>query len=390
MADNYNITLDPCLIPRFPSGTLETMGTGEDADYIYEPRDFGMDADPDFTYPPPSQPSLHFSKARLAAMEQEFPPSPFDFPLRAILGNAMNLPRGAIPSLQAHATDAEKHGPNDKGTGAADEAEQSGSEEVAASKRGKKTGPRNVFGGTQLIQLARAIDKCKPYLAPHGGVGDSWKATNQHLKANGFNLDVKYTALQTKAKALIAYKKDPTCEEAKSVASHIKDDVAILIASTLEKIEQQYDDAKDKSDAAKLELKEKLENETMAGDKVRGASMIAHQKRKRSDSPAANDDDTDNEASTPRKASGVSATSSLELSDAEGSKKKLKRRKTDWRGESSTSTDIVKILECDIAQCAEHQQVQAATIKEYVADAREGRSQIIGLLEKLIASENKN
>ncbi|KAJ7854117.1 hypothetical protein B0H13DRAFT_2579732 [Mycena leptocephala] len=214
MANHSNITLDPCLIPRFTSGMLETMGTDEDADYIYEPSDFGLDAHPDLS---------RFSSPR--------------------------------PS--------------------------------------RKSNNNTTTRRTRRTRLNSSSRRCK------------------------------------------------------------------------------------------------LENETMAGDKVRGASMIAHQKRKRSGSPAA-DDDTDNEASTPRKASGVSTTSSLELSDAEGSKKKLKRRKTDRRGESSTSTDIVKILERDIAQRAEHQQAQAATIKEYVADAREGRSQIIGLLEKLIASENNN
>ncbi|KAJ7692555.1 hypothetical protein B0H17DRAFT_1200381 [Mycena rosella] len=180
------------------------MRTGEDADYFYEPSGFSLDAHPDFTYPPPSHPSLHFSQARLGRV-----------------------------------TDDENRDPVDNSTGAADKAEQSGSEEVAPSKRGKKTGPCNAFGGTQLIQLARAIDKCKPYLASHGGVGEAWKATNRHLKATGFALDVKYMVLQNKAKALIAYKKDPTCEEAKFAAPHMKDDVAILIASALEKFEQQ-------------------------------------------------------------------------------------------------------------------------------------------------------
>jgi hypothetical protein len=181
------------------------MGTGEDADHPYKPSNFSLDTHPNFTYLLLLQPSLHFSQAHLAAMEQEFrlPHSIFHY---APLSNAIDLPCSIIPLLHAYMTDNENCDLLYNGTSATDEAEQSGSEQVVLSKCSKKMGLRNIFRGTQLIQLARAIDKCKPYLTSHSGVGEAWKATNRHLKANEFTLNVKYIALQNKAKALITYK----------------------------------------------------------------------------------------------------------------------------------------------------------------------------------------
>ncbi|KAJ7890330.1 hypothetical protein B0H13DRAFT_2341068 [Mycena leptocephala] len=365
MSDISNDWFDPSLC--FPP---DTPGMGfEDNNYDYQ------QTDSEFSAPGPACCDGRPGVANI------HPSSPAPDSSR----DAINLPRGAIPSKQARAP-------------ATDEARKLiGQSTTRTTKQRSDTDqhssdadPKRVaFKGRDLLQIGRAVVAKQPFLAPHRGIAAAWKEVNMHLRANGFRHDVKYTTIQNKAKAMIAFKKDPTCEDAKSVAPYIAGDIAILIASTLEQMEQQYDDAKGKTDDAKRKLKEKSEEDRSAGEAIRAASMRARKRpASRSVSPATGDD-TDPE--TLQKTPGrLSATSSLDLSDAEGSKKPAKRRKTDRRtGNISTTSDIVKILEKDIAQRAEYQQEAAATMKGFVADAKEGRTQIIGLLEKILESDSK-
>ncbi|KAJ6613517.1 hypothetical protein B0H10DRAFT_2222162 [Mycena sp. CBHHK59/15] len=290
MSDYLNIELDASLFPGFSLGMLETMGHGDDAEYIYN------STNPIFS---PTSPSIPF-------------------------GNTINLPHGAIPSRQAHVlTDQAptKTVASDKGNVGDDENQPVNHSAVKA---------RAVFGGCHLLALGRAIVLKRPFFAPHKGVGDAWKDINQYLREHSFGLDVKYTTLQTKAKALIAYKKDPKCDDTKSVASVIEGDgdTAVLLASVLEAMETQYDDAKDKTDEAKLKLKEKSDEDRIAGNAIRDTSLRAR-KRQRSPSPT-REDDTDDDTSTPRKSNpGLSSTPSIEIIEPEGSQRRSAVR---WSG----------------------------------------------------------
>ncbi|KAJ7718238.1 hypothetical protein B0H16DRAFT_1740132 [Mycena metata] len=104
MSNYLDIELDPSLFPGFSADMLETMGHGDDAEYVYDPANpafsptnptFGGGGYGDLSYPPPSQ-SLQFARSRLVEAE-EFPAS-IPLPPRSLaLGNAINLPRGPIP-----------------------------------------------------------------------------------------------------------------------------------------------------------------------------------------------------------------------------------------------------------------------------------------------------
>ncbi|KAJ7764154.1 hypothetical protein DFH07DRAFT_956169 [Mycena maculata] len=366
-------TFDPsfCFPPY--SGELAVQGSGADTEYVYQPGPGGNPYNYQLTYPPP----VPAFDCQLSAEVPEFPSSIPLPPRRAVpLGDVINLPHGAIPSQQARASAA---GPG-----------KSSTSQPEQQPSGKPKATRTIFGGTDLLQLGRAIVLKKPYFAPHGKIAEAWKQVNKYLVDNGFRHKVQYTVLQSKAKALIAFKKDPDGEDAAPVASQLQGDAGILIAAVLEQMEQQYDDAKDKSDEAKSKLLKKTEDDRVAGEAIRAASMRGRKRAaSRSSSPDSADPDTDPEPTTraPKKspAAALSADSSVEIIEDGDSKRQTKRRKMDRRTDSVSATaDIIKILEKDMVQRNEHQQETAATMKRFVDEAKEDRGQIINLLNKLI------
>ncbi|KAJ7765316.1 hypothetical protein B0H16DRAFT_1796707 [Mycena metata] len=398
MSNYLDIELDPSLFPGFSADMLETMGHGDDTEYVYDPANpafsptsptFGGGGYGDLSYPPPSQ-SLQFARSWLVEAE-EFPAS-IPLPPRSLaLGNAINLPHGPIPSRQADATRDEAlvnsdkpKGNTGKGTG---KGAGKGDENQPTNTTAVKTGRRK-FTGRELLNVARAVVVLQPFLAPTKGVGEAWKGVNTYLREHSFRLDVKYTTLQAKAKALVAFKKNPACEDAKTVTPLIEGDIAVLIASALEAMETQYDAAKDKTDDAKLKLKEKSDEDRTAGNAIRDASMRARKCRLRSPSPAREDE-------TPckgRSSTALSATPSIELVDSdegEGSHKRAKRRKTERRSDPSpsASANILKIMEKDMEQRQRYQRETAAAMNTYMNRAAEGQERLMGLLERLIEKE---
>ncbi|KAJ7112545.1 hypothetical protein C8R44DRAFT_856213 [Mycena epipterygia] len=376
---------------------MMTMGRGDDAEYVYDPsHGFSADAQA-LIYPPPDQPSLEFAQHQLAVINEKYPefPASISPPPRSAIpfGDAINLPHGPIPSMQARA-DAKRlgdsiHQPKPK---------QRTGEDVHLEEDDDGSGKRVAFRGRDLLQLARAVVDKQPFLAKHKEVAREWKAVNAYLVANGFRHRVKHTTIQRKAKALVAFKKDPTCEDAQSVASQLQGDVAILIGAVLEQLEKQWDDA-NTSEEEKQKIKQltrgaqKIEADRAAGEVIRNASLSGR-KRPRSPSPdAVNDADvTDTEGPTPKKSSSagtLSTSSSIDLSTAETSGKTSKRRRMDRRTDSTSATaDIVKLLEKDIAQRHEYQQEQATTMKAFLQDQKESRGQIIGLLENILRKDS--
>ncbi|KAJ6611233.1 hypothetical protein B0H10DRAFT_1953194 [Mycena sp. CBHHK59/15] len=398
--------------PPLPSSQMPTYGFGDDAEYFYDyqgpqstPTNLPiLRTDPShLTYPPPSQPSADFAARRLAEMNKlyaELPEraassSPFG-PLREM---AMNLPCGPIPSFHADSTtdDTRKligQSTAKLPTGSKSKRRSAGQEVVVAEP---KAPARPVFAGPDLVQLARAVAHKQPFLSAHGEVSTAWKDVNKYLKSKGFQHEVKYTTLQKKAQALIAFKKDPKCEDAKPVASHITGDTAIIIAAALEQMEKQWDDAKDKSDDVKLKIKKKTEDDRFAGEEIRSASMRGRgQKRAatRSPSPSSDTDTVSPTAPNTAAMGRLSALSSIELDDTvSNDKKKSKRRRVmDRRTDTpvSASADLVRILEKDSAQRQEHQKAVEATMKAFTDDAKESRAAIAGFLEKLVEPDNKN
>ncbi|KAK6974775.1 hypothetical protein R3P38DRAFT_3481387 [Favolaschia claudopus] len=386
MASTNNVPLDPSLdpanLPTLSPCLLQPM-IGEDAGDFWQQTELGFYV-PNYLYPPPTQSAFYPPQQPLPSPspEEEFPPS-IPLPSPTPLRDAMNLPREPLPSKQASAeyTQPEKVSVHDPVL-----TPQPAASENRETVNKKTTKPRAVIGGRDLLQIGRAVVKLKPFLAGHGDVGKLWKAVNQHLRDNGFRHEVASSTIQSKAHALVAFKKDPTCEEARSVVSHIKDDVAVLIASTLEQMEQQWDDAKDKSDAAKQEFKEKTEADAAAGERIRAKSMIAR-KRRRSVTPPPKDD-TDDEAGDASGSSAGGPSAEGSFNDSEGSKKKTtKKRKTDRRTDPPAVAELTQLLKADMDERREYNKENNALMHKYLDDVNDGRKEMMGLLAKLLSSD---
>ncbi|KAJ7741997.1 hypothetical protein DFH07DRAFT_964770 [Mycena maculata] len=342
-----------------PSGTPKTMGFGDDAEYICDWRPNGSSHYTEYSYPPPAQPPLDFAARQLAIMNAQYaarPPQPLgDRPI--------NLPHGPIPSVQA----------TDKLAGPTTESpsgKRPRKPRTVGEKPDEGKAPRSVFGGEDLLRLGRAV------------------AVNARIREKGFQHDVGYHTVQNKAKALVAYKKNPECDDARSVASHLTGEICITMGAVLEQMEKQYDDAKNKSDEAKAKLKKKNEDDREAGEEIRAAAMRGCGRKReatRSPSPA-----SDTDSSAPSNA--LSASSLLDLSDIEnkeeGERKSKRRHTMDRRTSGASSaaafTEITKILEKDAAHHEEHQKEVVNTMKVYAENAKQSQAVMANFLERLL------
>ncbi|KAJ7453462.1 hypothetical protein FB451DRAFT_1281342 [Mycena latifolia] len=303
---------------------------------------------------------------------------------RAPLADAANMPHGPIPSLHVRAR------PSDDVRKLIGQSSAEGKPVATGGRKPRAKGakphedkdPRTSIDGDDLLLIGRAVVQLQPFLAGHGDVTNAWKGVNTYLRAKGFQHDVSYNTIQNKAKALIAYKKDPGCQDARSVASHLVGEVRITIAAVLEQMEKQWDDAKGKSDDAKAKIKKKNEDDRAAGEEIRAAAMRGRGRKRaatRSPSP------TSDHESSPSK--GVSTSSSLDFTDFEDNKKSKRRRKMDRRTGSSSSSamsEITKILERDAAQREQHQKEVASTMKAFVDDAKESRAFMAGIFQNML------
>ncbi|KAJ7599820.1 hypothetical protein C8J56DRAFT_1037429 [Mycena floridula] len=142
--------------------------------------------------------------------------------------------------------------------------------------------PRAIGGrlwkGGDLVELARiAVDR-RPFLAPHGRKGPTCtEVRNDLVEKQGVRLEsITGPVIQHKMEGLVHYKKDPDSvdKEVKAIASILKgNSYDITIQAILERLETQYDEAKDKSEAAKEKLRKKAEDDQIGGEEIRDASM---------------------------------------------------------------------------------------------------------------------
>ncbi|KAF8919420.1 hypothetical protein CPB85DRAFT_1429532 [Mucidula mucida] len=129
------------------------------------------------------------------------------------------------------------------------------------------------FKALDLVELARLGIAHQPFNTTHGSKGATWTAIRNALVTScGAHLDDLSTiAVQHKMEGLVAYKKNPDSAdcEVKFIATLLKGtSYDITIQSSLERLEQQWDDAKDKSDAVKEKLRKKQEEDTVGAPEV--------------------------------------------------------------------------------------------------------------------------
>ncbi|KAJ7169492.1 hypothetical protein C8R46DRAFT_1217184 [Mycena filopes] len=378
---------DPDFPPSIISPSLiATTGFGQDAEYDVS----GWSTDDMLRnghlldYPPPAQPSLHFAHHQLAQVNMQYPPP--QLPPHRPLTDAMNLPHGALPSLHTHTSPAKP-----------------------ATKQGRQPGERPetakpgrpVINGEGLLQLGRAIVTLQPFLAPQ--VGKAWKAVKEHLREKGFPFDVQPTTLQSKGKALVAYKKNHECDEAKSVASFLqRDDVRIPMGAILEQIETQWEEAQGKSDEAKDKTKKKNEDNREAGEHIRRAATRGRgRKHARSPTPADSDssntspsasptaEDSDGEPQSKRRRLSTSPSPSLADVSPAPKKKSQRRRDMDRRtgNTPAKSADILEFLKQESSERQQRDKEMAENMKTFVDDARERGKAVVNLLEHLVKKD---
>ncbi|KAF7336367.1 hypothetical protein MVEN_02185200 [Mycena venus] len=270
---------------------------------------------------------------------------------------AVNLPHGPLPSLHTRVpvTDDVRKAIGRSGAkrgGDGDELEIVESDD-------ENGGGRCTFTGPRLIKAAGAAIDIQPFLAPHGSKTAAWKlVVEMLLTQKEFRNTTCFRCERPAQGGIIG--RNPG--KNKKLANLIGKGTAagVTIAALLEQLEQQYNTAKGKSDAAKEEVKKKIDEDREGGDAIRGNSMITMGKRKRT---ASDDEITDNElADDPAVASRSATTSSsIETIDPDAddvsnaSKAKgNKRRRCNARTTSSDTTELLALMKAENERRAKH------------------------------------
>ncbi|KAJ7800122.1 hypothetical protein B0H14DRAFT_3786418 [Mycena olivaceomarginata] len=282
---------------------------------------------------------------------------------------------------------------------------------VAAADESSRAG-KSKFNGNDLIGFARAAVDCNPWLAAHGKKGAAWEET---LECAAQQKDFRHpnmnaTTLQHKCEAMINFKKDPKGKN-KNLAKVIGvgTSAAITIAALLERMETQYDEAKDKSDDAKAVIKKKNDTDREGGEAIRQASLRG-MRRKLSPTPESDDSDA-TEPETDEKATSIgdaapdadgdmgtptttpkttSASSSVEIVDGAKDKKPAKRRRLHERRSASSKDALIDLFREENQRRAEHDNRVATSLNTFVKDSREQKAEFTSLLRDLIASDRSN
>ncbi|KAJ7032634.1 hypothetical protein C8F04DRAFT_1261713 [Mycena alexandri] len=257
-------------------------------------------------------------------------------------------------------------------------------EEVdTGGKRVKYTGPR-------LIVLARAVVNKQPFLAAHKTKGATWnrvvKRMRESWEFSGAKLSM--AAVQQKAEKLVKFKKNPTAKANKKLANIIGTGTSSgLIIGAL--LEQQHDNAKDKSDEAKEKIKQKNNEDRDGGEAIREASMNTMRKRRREPTPNSDDEGSTTDtavATTLTSTSRATApSSSIETidSDAEDKPRKCKRRCQNPL--SDAEGRLVKIIERQDERRQRHEEKVEAMFDRFVDNNERQKNEYMSLLKDFIA-----
>ncbi|KAK6984321.1 hypothetical protein R3P38DRAFT_2576127 [Favolaschia claudopus] len=276
------------------------------------------------------------SEARLALLNErgtEQPRSP-----APVAQSALNMPRGPMPSAQARAripvTDEVRRAIGRSGAGGKkrgrEEREKEnqvgdgdGGSDAEEGGKVKKGGKRVRFDASDLIHITRVVVDLQPYLARHNEKGKTWALVVSTLLEQDFpHKDISAGSVTNNL-----YSKEPAKNP--QIANIIGEDTSasIVIAALLERLETQYDQAKNKSDSAKAKIKQKNDEDRKGGESIRNNSMKTLRSRPRTSTADPDDDSTDDETSTvpPRSLSGSSTIEILD-SDDESNARPSKRR----------------------------------------------------------------
>ncbi|KAF9069402.1 hypothetical protein BDP27DRAFT_1421038 [Rhodocollybia butyracea] len=238
-----------------------------------------------------------------------------------------------------------------------------------AGIRGRRVGT-TVWDGNGLNMLARAMLTVKPYLAKHGKKGKCWEEVRSVMLQDGFkHREVNSAAFQRKGDDLVKFWKDPNSVQpgVKSIAAVLRENSApkITIASTMDRVEAECDEAKNKSDEAKAELAKQKEENFLGGEEIRNNSKTTMRSRMARQAQLVDTgSDSDSEGTDPgtpsrkRKASKQASSSSLD-----GEKPVRKRQRTSIR-RSSTTRDLLDYM------------------KEEAEERREQHGDVMHLLKK--------
>ncbi|KAK7039744.1 hypothetical protein R3P38DRAFT_2514352, partial [Favolaschia claudopus] len=235
-----------------------------------------------------------------------------------------------------------------------------------------------------------------PFTAPHGQKAVSWQQVVDNLAEQGFrHTTISAASIQHKVEAMISFKKNPNGKH-KNLANIIGEgtSASITIAALLERLETNFDAAKDKSDEAKAKLKKKNDEDRDGGEAIRQASLRAGRKRARSPS---DDEDTDSGPNTPCSRPGATD-SSLENIDSDldndsdtetpaKGKKSSKRRRGMRRSASGDADDLLGLMKAENDRRAAHDTRVAQSLETFVADSREQKKEFTSLLKELVAND---
>ncbi|KAK6971427.1 hypothetical protein R3P38DRAFT_3242393 [Favolaschia claudopus] len=253
------------------------------------------------------------------------------------------------------------------------------------------SGNKKTFTGDDLIMIARAAIDVNPFIAPHGQKGSAWQQVVDNLEAQNFrHKTISAASIQHKVEAMISFKKNPNGKH-KNLANVIGEgtSASITIGALLERLETNFDAAKDKSDEAKAKLKKKNDEDRDGGEAIRQASMGGLRKRARS---PASDDDTDHDVGTPRSRPADSSLDALD-SDSDDSpakgKKPSKRRRGMRRSHSGDADDLLALMKVENERRAVHDKRVAESLETFVSDSREQKKEFTSLLRELVANDRK-
>ncbi|KAJ7175618.1 hypothetical protein C8R46DRAFT_1249156 [Mycena filopes] len=257
-------------------------------------------------------------------------------------------------------------------------------------------GGKSVYSSNNLIGLTCTCVDINPWIAPHGKKAAAWEETLSVAAAQkGFrHPGMNATTLQHKCEVLVGFKKDPEGKY-KNLAKVIGEgtSASITIGALLERMEIQYDEAKDKTDEAKVVLKKKNDEDREGGEAICQASLRT-MRRKRSPTPTSDDDDdatdTDNDNTAPK----LSPASSLAtLDDDNGDKKKSEKKpvakhcRLNKRRSASGKDALLAVMKEENERRAEHDDRVATSLDVFVKDACEQKAELNSLLRALIASD---
>ncbi|KAJ7189892.1 hypothetical protein GGX14DRAFT_408473 [Mycena pura] len=292
---------------------------------------------------------------------------------------------------------------------------ENGKEKKGKGKE-KKVDGKMVFSGVDLIAVCRIVIDVNPFLASHGQKGAAWQEVADKLLADGFRHTVinrvakptTYTwggalgihgfpclfrfrvydckgitgqTIHQKAEALVGWKKNPTGKH-KHLGGIIGEgtSTSISIGALLERLETNYDEAKDKSDEAKAKLKKKNDEDREGAEAIRRASMGTLRKRAHRPEKDA-EDDTDIEPAADK--TTASSSTSLESLDADNTDRKSKRRRI-MEPRPSSDDALIALISAENTRRAEYDARMINTLEALVTNTNEQKSELASILREAL------